>query len=666
MPRTVRAVRFERDQHGNRADRGARPRRRAASSAPVTALLTALVLVLTASAREAHAVPPETYLAGPTAGGSVVLVDPAHPATAVFEVTNPSGLHHVVLTDATFVSPTTIADRHDRWLVFRSGNALFRVSLLKSDIPLPVQLSSESNADQMCRVVSAVWTSSHGDRIVYELSGADGNCDTAEDNDYRMVRLDMGPTDPPVPAKLVVTPIDTLETFLGWLAIDGKELKRYDPDFAEVQTVTGFSTRAVAVTSGDVYGTAVLLRVDDSLRAYHLASGALSASLHTFGNEFFFSLQDATSTYVFDVADAAQVGGTSRILRVPSDGSAAATPLITETGVVVLANLTANRIAYQLATGSGSSIKTVPKAGGSTTLLDQAAGGDTLVLWQARDLSVYYNKSAVSGAARAVTVNEDGSSRVEAANALWVGFTRAITCDIATTDLCSIPDKLLRAEGPGLTTISLGGAALNSYAAGTNEFVATLGTLPQGALLVFALSLVGDKGLASVTVLNGFTAATSPYYFDAATPGSLVHVGSLPPPSSLSVSAGVNQPTFAAGQTVTATLGIANPGLAGSLDLYAGIVLPDGGTVAFFTGPSSVAIGSVADLASFRPIAAGMPQMPSFSMSLSNFFSYQWTGSEPRGGYTYFFLAVKNGALADGVLGVDEILALAISPFSLL
>ena len=520
----VRAVDPRQDHH--RSDRfEPRHRSRARAQQRLVGLPPMLLIGLLVLARGAAAAPPPTYLGGSAAGESAVFVDPANPAAAVFEVTNPQGLEHVVLRDATFVPPTTIADLHDRWLVFRSGNFLFRVSLLKSDLPLPVQLSSESSADQMCRVVSAVWTSSHGDRIVYELPGADGACDSTGDNDYRLIRLDMGPNDAPLPAKLVVTPIDTPGTFLGWLAIDGQELKRYDPDFTPVQTVAGFNTGAAAVTSGDVYGTTVLLRIDDSLRAYGLASGALSASLYTFSNASFFSLQDATSTYIFETPDGAPGGGASKILRVPSDGSAPATPLVTEAGIVVLANLTANRIAYQLATPAGSTIKTLPKAGGATTLIDQGGFADSLVLWQTHGVSVYYNKSALLGSARAITVNEDGSGPVEATDALWVGFTRPATCDIATSDLCSVPDKLLRAEGPGLTAANLGGAALNSYAAGTNQLVATLGTLPGGTIFVFAVSVAGDKGLASVSTLGGGSAATRLHYFDAGTAGSLAQVG---------------------------------------------------------------------------------------------------------------------------------------------
>jgi hypothetical protein len=111
------------------------------------------------------------------------------------------------------------------------------------------------------------------------------------------------------------------------------------------------------------------------------------------------------------------------------------------------------------------------------------------------------------------------------------------------------------------------------------------------------------------------------------------------------LSSAVNQPAFMPGTSISVTIGAVNPGTPNVADFYAGVLLPDHDTVLFFTESGGFATGHVSDLASFRPVATGVSLATPFAATVPGFFRHTWAGTEPAGGYLFFFAALRPGPI---------------------
>jgi hypothetical protein len=108
----------------------------------------------------------------------------------------------------------------------------------------------------------------------------------------------------------------------------------------------------------------------------------------------------------------------------------------------------------------------------------------------------------------------------------------------------------------------------------------------------------------------------------------------------LGLSALVNKPTFTVGQTVEASIGVINPSLPGATDVYIGTLRPDG-VVEYLTN-GGVVLGT---LNTPHPAATGVPLSTAFTGSFPHLYTHQFTASDPRGSYTFFFGALSGSNL---------------------
>jgi hypothetical protein len=139
-----------------------------------------------------------------------------------------------------------------------------------------------------------------------------------------------------------------------------------------------------------------------------------------------------------------------------------------------------------------------------------------------------------------------------------------------------------------------------------------------------------------------------------------VQVTSTPP---MSISTGVNQPTFGVGQTLITSVALNSPAQAGAADFFTGLLRPDGVTIEFLTSSGDIVLGNIANPASFRAVAGGIPLGAPISVG-ADVIVRQWTGAEPRGTYVFFVLAVRSGTFADGNLSCNDTLGLSTKAFS--
>lgn len=228
-------------------------------------------------------------------------------------------------------------------------------------------------------------------------------------------------------------------------------------------------------------------------------------------------------------------------------------------------------------------------------------------------------------------------------NELFVANNGFISVDVypRTANGSATPLRRLQGAATGLNNVA---AVAVDFA---NDELFVVNATPTGSVTVYSRTASGNT--APLRALRG--AATG-----------LSHPIGISLTPKLDLLVAVNSPTFHTADTMLQTVGISNPGLPGTMDLYLGNLWPNG-TIQFFTR-AGLAFGSVSTLASFQPIVTNVLLTTTFSAVVPGFFAYTWTGPELTGDFVLFFLALTAGALSDGVITPAEVLGIAVAPYT--
>ncbi len=474
--------------------------------------------------------------------GVLYAVDPANPTSPIAVEAGENAIMGTIRTIRSGSyngTAQTISDAHSYAVIYaKTDGRFYRISALKSGSLTPVQVSSESKANQLCTnvggrilldgdTVISDLANPDNSQYVYSLPGMDNNCGTGDD-EWKMIRLGMGAGDAPVPAKRSLQALTDYATGVisGWMVNDAGGLKHCDTHFANCGvSVTSIVSDANVLLEIDILGQRYLMEIDDQLFVYDANTKTLSAPLLTISSGSFVGspVTDGTTVYF---------GYETSIYQVPVNGSSMAVEFLAETDHITAMELTASKVIYQV----GAEIKAVNKAGGLASLLVSAASDNVYFFITGSRIyySIFNPNSLVipmgNDIIKAGIVDENGNVESEFLDAAWVGTTFSTSFDLNDSiNRFDDPVGVILAEGDGN---DFSGATLKLFDAASGVESVILGTLPTSAdLPTFFCGGYEDNVLCSASVnitpapaLPALPFQSDVFFINSATAGSLARV----------------------------------------------------------------------------------------------------------------------------------------------
>ena len=219
--------------------------------------------------------------------GSLNAVDSGNPASPIVVEAGEDIINGSIETVVTAgYDPITKTSRNEQsyaLIYAKRDGRLYKVNALKERSLIPEQLSSESNANQMCtplskQAVISDYNNPGNSQYLYALPGVDAVCGTTDDL-LRMVRLGMSANDAPIKAKKALRPLTDLNNgaISGWLVNDAGALKTCDANFRNCgATIANIATDAIFWLDSRRHES-LLLEIDQQFFIYNIPTQTLSA-----------------------------------------------------------------------------------------------------------------------------------------------------------------------------------------------------------------------------------------------------------------------------------------------------------------------------------------------------------------------------------------------------
>lgn len=410
-----------------------------------------------------------------------------------------SGIREYLVADG---SPAAYTNwRKDLAIYNRGDGTLYRVELQLTGTPVTRRVSSQTG-DPICNVYHT--NAAFGGRAqmwyAYEVSGAgigDADCNTPNDNVWRLVRAEMGASDTPIAMYPPVTEIINTDhtQIVGWLVMNGTNLQRYDATMG-VPAAASIDVGNVTVSHlGTSSSERIALRIGNGLRVFNAAGNSLSAPYFTFVSP----IAANTRPYASDATDLYFVDN-GNLYRFALDAPATPLQIGSETiDMSRLLHLTPTRVVFVTTSGA---IKSLPKNGDNSTLatpLVTPLANEVLVVYAVDSTQVAFNgvTTTVPNAYRAGVTSDTGTGLVAFSGYGWVA------APLASTGSAHVPryEGLLRSAIDG--TNLQAGQPLASYDINGN-LLFNLGNVPSDIRVLSA----GNVHVGSKILLTGTGPAT--------------------------------------------------------------------------------------------------------------------------------------------------------------